>query len=124
MVFLCFLLLRLSQGAGRDAFEAVYESEDPLGNHGVRLSKEIVKVAGRAMEKNFTSLGPYVLPISEQYKVVKALALRKVCLWVSYHTVGLLLLFGGLAMDDVRVFVDCVVCSVNSYMEISSLPPI
>lgn len=66
------------QGAGRDAFEAVYESEDPLGNHGVRLSKEIVKVAGRAMEKNFTSLGPYVLPISEQYKVVKALALRKV----------------------------------------------
>lgn len=56
----------------------MYESEDPLGNHGVRLSKEIVKVAGRAMEKNFTSLGPYVLPISEQYKVVKALALRKV----------------------------------------------
>ena len=57
----------------------MYESEDPVGNHGVRLSKEIVKVAGRAMEKNFTSLGPYVLPISEQYKVVKALALRKVC---------------------------------------------
>ncbi|CAM9193929.1 unnamed protein product, partial [Sphacelaria rigidula] len=67
-----------TQGAGKDAFEAVYESEDQLGNHGVRLSKEIVKVAGRAMEKNFTSLGPYVLPISEQYKVVKALALRKV----------------------------------------------
>ncbi|CAN0355354.1 unnamed protein product [Ectocarpus sp. 6 AP-2014] len=67
-----------TQGAGKDAFEAVYESEDNLGNHGVRLSKEIVKVAGRAMEKNFTSLGPYVLPISEQYKVVKALALRKV----------------------------------------------
>lgn len=66
------------QGAGKEAFEAVYETEDVLGNHGVRLSKEIVKVAGRAMEKNFTSLGPYVLPISEQYKVVKALALRKV----------------------------------------------
>lgn len=49
-----------------------------MGNHGVRLSKEIVKVAGRAMEKNFTSLGPYVLPISEQFKVVQALALRKV----------------------------------------------
>ncbi|CAN0366619.1 unnamed protein product [Phaeothamnion confervicola] len=29
------------------------------------------------MEKNFTSLGPLVLPISEQVKVVKALALRK-----------------------------------------------
>ncbi|CAN0289094.1 unnamed protein product, partial [Hapterophycus canaliculatus] len=42
-----------TQGAGKDAFEAVYESEDSLGNHGVRLSKEIVKVAVRAMEKNF-----------------------------------------------------------------------
>lgn len=66
------------KGAGTDAFEAVYETEDKLGNHGVRLSKEIVKVAGRAMEKNFTSMGPYVLPISEQYKVVRAMALRKV----------------------------------------------
>jgi 3-ketoacyl-CoA synthase len=34
----------------------------------VRLSKDIVKVAGRAMEKNFTTLGPYVLPMSEQLK--------------------------------------------------------
>ena len=89
---------RARQGAGRDAFEAVYESEDPVGNHGVRLSKEIVKVAGRAMEKNFTSLGPYVLPISEQYKVVKALALRKVrlgCLGSVWFGLGLLVWLGS-----------------------------
>jgi FAE1/Type III polyketide synthase-like protein len=30
------------------------------------LSVDIVKVAGRAMEKNFTTLGPYVLPLGEQ----------------------------------------------------------
>jgi 3-ketoacyl-CoA synthase len=35
----------------------VYETEDVEGNRGVRLSKDIVKVAGRAMEKNFTTLG-------------------------------------------------------------------
>jgi len=35
----------------------VYETEDEERNHGVRLSKDIVKVAGRAMEKNFTTLG-------------------------------------------------------------------
>ena len=50
-------------------FRCVYETEDALANRGVRLSKEIVKVAGRALERNFTSMGPYVLPISEQLKV-------------------------------------------------------
>ena len=30
------------------------------------LCLDIVKVAGRAMEKNFTTLGPYVLPLGEQ----------------------------------------------------------
>lgn len=43
---------------------------------GVRLSKDIVKVAGRAMEKNFTALGPLVLPVSEQLKVVVSMIVR------------------------------------------------
>jgi len=51
-----------------DSFKCVYEEEDEARNRGIRLSKEIVKVAGRAMEKNFTSLGPLVLPVSEQIK--------------------------------------------------------
>jgi predicted naringenin-chalcone synthase len=51
-----------------ESFGCVYETEDPGSHRGVRLSKDIVKVAGRAMEKNFTSLGPYVLPLSEQIK--------------------------------------------------------
>ena len=40
----------------------VYETEDAENHKGVRLSKDIVEVAGRAMEKNFTSLG--TLPLS------------------------------------------------------------
>jgi len=36
---------------------------------GVRLSKEIVQVAGNAMKQNLTQLGPRVLPLSEQAKV-------------------------------------------------------
>ena len=47
----------------------VYEKEDADGNHGVALGRDIVKVAGYAMEKNFTVLGPSVLPLSEQLKV-------------------------------------------------------
>ena len=64
------------QGTGPEAYECVYETEDADGQRGVRLSKDIVKVAGKTMEKNMTTLGPLVLPITEQAKVVISLAAR------------------------------------------------
>ena len=57
-----------TQYVSEDSFGCVYETEDKESHRGVRLSKDIVKVAGRAMEKNFTTLGPYVLPVTEQAK--------------------------------------------------------
>lgn len=57
-----------TQYVSEDSFGCVLECEDTNNERGVRLSKDIVKVAGRAMEKNFTTLGPYVLPLSEQAK--------------------------------------------------------
>jgi predicted naringenin-chalcone synthase len=51
-----------------DSFGCVYETEDPLGNRGVRLAKDLTTVAGRAMEQNFAAVGPYVLSIKEQIK--------------------------------------------------------
>jgi len=76
-----FKLLHLvrTQGNGEDAYQCVFEAQDALGNKGVRLSKEIVKVAGKCMEKNMTTMGPYVLPISEQFKVVCCLVARYAC---------------------------------------------
>jgi 3-ketoacyl-CoA synthase len=64
------------QGTGDAAYECVYEGEDENGEQGVRLSKDIVKVAGKCMEKNFTVLGPSVLPLTEQAKVVNAVVQR------------------------------------------------
>lgn len=64
------------QGSGQAAYECVFETEDEKGERGVRLSKDIVKVAGKTMEKNFTMLGPSVLPLSEQAKVVWTIVLR------------------------------------------------
>ena len=61
------------QGTTEEAYNCVYETEDKDGERGVRLSKEIVKVAGKCMEKNMTMIGPYVLPLSEQFKVVISL---------------------------------------------------
>lgn len=64
------------QGTGQEAYECVYEGEDANGERGVRLSKDIVKVAGKTMEKNMTTLGPLVLPIGEQAKVAVTVVSR------------------------------------------------
>jgi len=64
------------QGSGEAAYQCVFETEDEGGERGVRLSKDIVKVAGKTMEKNFTMLGPQVLPLSEQAKVVWSIMIR------------------------------------------------
>lgn len=64
------------QGTGEAAYECVYEAQDTKGERGVRLSKDIVKVAGKCMEKNFTMLGPSVLPLTEQARVVFSIAAR------------------------------------------------
>lgn len=64
------------QGTGDAAYECVFEGEDETGERGVRLSKDIVKVAGKTMEKNLTTLGPQVLPLSEQAKVVWSIIVR------------------------------------------------
>lgn len=88
-----FKLLKVirTQYVGEDSFGCVYETEDSNHRRGVRLSKDIVKTAGRAMEKNFTALGPYVLPLSEQARTVfsmlwktlsKQLGLPKVTLYM------------------------------------------
>lgn len=64
------------QGTNDDAYHCVFETQDKDGERGVRLSKEIVKVAGKCMEKNLTMMGPYVLPLTEQIKVVFSLIMK------------------------------------------------
>ena len=71
------------QGTGEAAYECVYELEDTDGERGVRLSKDIVKVAGKCMEKNFTMLGPQVLPLTEQALVVLTIVLRFLIKYLS-----------------------------------------
>lgn len=59
-----------------EAYECVYEDEDENKCKGVALSKDIVKVAGKTMEKNFRTLGPLILPYAEQAKVGLSMASR------------------------------------------------
>uniref|UniRef100_A0A7S1BUQ4 3-ketoacyl-CoA synthase n=2 Tax=Corethron hystrix TaxID=216773 RepID=A0A7S1BUQ4_9STRA len=75
------------QGNDPNSYGCVYETEDEKGERGVRLSKDIVKVAGKCMEKNMTTLGPYVLAFSEQAKVVASLGARFVLKFVYKNLV-------------------------------------
>lgn len=64
------------QGTTEQSYQCVFECEDSEGIRGVRLSKDIVKVAGKAMQKNLMTLGPKVLPLSELAKVALSLIAR------------------------------------------------
>ena len=50
------------------ALRCVYQREDEKGRVGVELNRDLVKVAGKALEKNLTRLGPLVLPVGEQLR--------------------------------------------------------
>ena len=42
------------------------QKEDEEGKVGVKIGKELMKVAGMALKANITRLGPKVLPLSEK----------------------------------------------------------
>jgi 3-ketoacyl-CoA synthase len=54
-----------------NSYSCVFQRQDFEGQSGISLSKDIVSVAGRAMKRNFTQLGPHVLPMREQFKVAQ-----------------------------------------------------
>ncbi|XP_068659462.1 3-ketoacyl-CoA synthase 5-like [Aristolochia californica] len=59
-------VVRTHRGAEDKAYNSVYEEEDKQGNVGISLSKDLTTVAGEALKSNITTLGPLVLPLSEQ----------------------------------------------------------
>ncbi|CAO2836736.1 unnamed protein product [Amaranthus hypochondriacus] len=61
-------IVRTHLGAQDDAYGCVYQKADDEGNEGISLSRSIVHVAGKALESNLTTLGPLVLPYSEQVR--------------------------------------------------------
>ncbi|KAE8680024.1 3-ketoacyl-CoA synthase 18 [Hibiscus syriacus] len=58
--------VRTHIGADDKAFNCVRQEQDDDGKTGVSLSKELMSIAGHALKTNITTLGPLVLPISEQ----------------------------------------------------------
>lgn len=65
---------------GRDDahYKCVYQQEDSAGLAGVHLSRDLMRIAGHALKANITTLGPLVLPLSEQLLFFANLIARKV----------------------------------------------
>ncbi|GAB4837904.1 Protein Nef [Ancistrocladus abbreviatus] len=70
-------VVRTHRGADDKAFRCVYQEQDDAGKTGVSLSKDLMAIAGDALKTNITTLGPLVLPISEQLLFFATLVGRK-----------------------------------------------
>ncbi|KAM0933369.1 putative very-long-chain 3-oxoacyl-CoA synthase [Dioscorea sansibarensis] len=69
--------VRTHKGADDKCFSCVTQEEDDNGKIGVALSKDLMGVAGDALKTNITTLGPLVLPMSEQLLFFATLVGRK-----------------------------------------------
>ncbi|KAK7258448.1 hypothetical protein RIF29_24025 [Crotalaria pallida] len=69
--------VRTHKGADDKNYNCVYQKEDGNGKIGVCLARELMAVAGDALKTNITTLGPLVLPFSEQLMFFVSLMRRK-----------------------------------------------
>ncbi|KAJ0093314.1 hypothetical protein Patl1_25263 [Pistacia atlantica] len=69
--------LRTHRGADDRCYKCVLQQEDEAQQIGVSLSKDLMAVAGEALQTNITKLGPLVLPMSEQLLFVATVVAKK-----------------------------------------------
>ena len=70
-------VVRTHRGSDDRAYKCVFEVEDKEGKSGISLSKDLMAIAGEALKSNITTLGPLVLPASEQLLFLFSLIGRK-----------------------------------------------
>ncbi|XP_062183121.1 3-ketoacyl-CoA synthase 20-like [Phragmites australis] len=70
--------VRTHRGPDGRAYRCVFQEEDEAGRVGVAISKDLMAVAGEALKTNITTLGPLVLPMSEQILFLASLIGKKV----------------------------------------------
>ncbi|CAI0553434.1 unnamed protein product [Linum tenue] len=59
------------------SFKSIRVREDAEGKKGISVSKDVIEVGGHALKANITTLGPLVLPVSEQFHFFTNLLFRK-----------------------------------------------
>ncbi|MFS8033705.1 putative very-long-chain 3-oxoacyl-CoA synthase [Helianthus anomalus] len=71
-------VVRTHKGSDDRAYKCVYEQEDSQGLVGINLSKDLMAIAAEALKSNITTIGPLVLPASEQLLFLLTLIGRKI----------------------------------------------
>lgn len=59
-------IVRTHKGGDDRSFRCVQQEEDSQGIKGLSISRDLMEIGGHAMKANITTLGPLVLPLSEQ----------------------------------------------------------
>ncbi|XP_054777389.1 3-ketoacyl-CoA synthase 7-like [Prosopis cineraria] len=71
-------LVRTHLGSNDNAYKCVYQEPDEAGHVGVSLSRTLLQVAALALRTNITTLGPLVLPYSEQIRFLWSAIRRRI----------------------------------------------
>ncbi|KAF6156732.1 hypothetical protein GIB67_033201 [Kingdonia uniflora] len=71
-------LVRTNLGHDDQSYRSVFQEPDNDGLVGVALSLDLLRVASKALTLNVTTLGPLVLPYSEQILFAWSIILRKI----------------------------------------------
>ncbi|XP_047311016.1 3-ketoacyl-CoA synthase 5-like [Impatiens glandulifera] len=71
-------VVRTHMGGNDKAYKCVFEEEDEQGKVGIRLDKDLMMIAAESLKSNITTLGPLVLPASEQLLFLFSLIGRKI----------------------------------------------
>ncbi|CAI0448304.1 unnamed protein product [Linum tenue] len=67
-------IVRTHKGADDRSFRCIYQEEDEEKHKGLKVSIDLVEIGGEALKANITTLGPLVLPFSEQLLFFATLA--------------------------------------------------
>ncbi|KAL1531823.1 separase/separin [Salvia divinorum] len=70
-------LVRTHKGADDKSYGCVSQEEDDEGHVGIKLNIDLMTIAGEALKSNITTIGPLVLPASEQLLFALSLIRRK-----------------------------------------------
>lgn len=70
-------LVRTHKGMDNRSFKSIHLKEDAEGKRGLSVSKDLIEVGGHALKANITTLGPLVLPVSEQFHFFTNLLFKK-----------------------------------------------
>lgn len=70
-------LVRTHQGVDNRSFKSMHLKEDAEARQGLSVSKDLVETGGHALKANITTLGPLVLPVSEQIHFFTNLLFKK-----------------------------------------------